>query len=331
MWTRSDLKYQAKENLRGKYWQAFAVSLLVSLLTSGSGTFSWSFSAGDFNIFGNGSSFRPWHGEPFSGDFSFNMPFDSFFGSNIFILVLLIGLFAGLIALAYSIFIAPVIQVGGNRWFSRNRESQATPAIGQLFHTFRYGNFLPVVGSMFWMNLFLFLWGLLAFIPTILVTFFAVARMINLQVFRQNITEEMLGQFLWEAMPLIVFWVIGSIAFSIPAIIKSYSYRMTPWILGDNPKIGYKRALKLSMGLTSGHKFNMFILDLSFIGWFLLGVIACGIGVFFVLPYYAAVQAELYATLRHNAVNQQLTSMEELGFIPVQQHGSPRQDVVAPD
>ncbi len=331
MWTRSGLKYQAKENLRGKYWKAFVVSLLVSLLTSGTGSYGWGFNFGDHNVFSRGSSFRPWHGEPFSGNFSFNMPFETFFDSRVIILLMLFGIFAGLIALAYSIFIAPVIEVGGNRWYSRSRESQATPSIGQLFYMFRYGNFLTVVGSMFWKNLFLFLWGLLALIPTAVLAVLAIARVISLQFFRQNMTEDMMERFLSEALLLFAVWIIGSIAFSIPVIIKSYSYRMTPWILGDNARIGYKRALKLSMSMTSGHKFDMFLLDLSFIGWFLLGILACGIGVIFVVPYYAAVQAELFATLRHNAVEQKLTSMEEMGFIPVNQRGNTRENIVIPD
>ena len=37
--------------------------------------------------------------------------------------------------------------------------------------------------------------------------------------------------------------------------------------------------------MTRGHKWNIFVLDLSFIGWFLLGILACGIGMFFVMPY----------------------------------------------
>ncbi len=108
-----------------------------------------------------------------------------------------------------------------------------------------------------------------------------------------------------------------SALFALPVLIKHYSYRMTPWILADNPQIGYKRTLTLSMQMTRGMKWELFVLDLSFIGWFLLGLIACGIGILFVAPYYQAAQAEAYAFLRKRAVDAGHCTMEELGFQPV--------------
>ena len=62
---------------------------------------------------------------------------------------------------------------------------------------------------------------------------------------------------------------------------------------------------------------DMFVLDLSFIGWFLLGLLACGVGVLFVVPYFQAVQAELFAKLRGISVDSGLSSMEEFGFVRV--------------
>ena len=320
MWTREDLKIRAKDQLRIKYWQAFAVTTLVAILGGSSGGINFNFNFGSVrNVFAGNQS-GSWHGNPFQGDFSFSNPFDFMFAGHIILLVLFFTVLFGLFAIAFGIFVSPVVHVGGNRWFSRSRESQATPNIGQVFYLFRSGYYLKVVGSMFWMNLFLFLWGLLAVIPTVVVSVFAISRMIGLGLLHQSvITQQMLEQLMWEALPLAIFWVFGSMLLSIPSIIKSYSYRLTPWILGDNPQIGYKEALKLSMRMTSGHKFDMFVLDLSFIGWFLLGLILCGVGIFFVFPYYTAVQAELYATLRYQAVEKNLTSMEALGFMKVEQ------------
>ena len=59
----------------------------------------------------------------------------------------------------------------------------------------------------------------------------------------------------------------------------------------------------------------MFVLDLSFIGWFILGLLACCVGILFVLPYYIATQAELYARLRTLAVEKNISSMEEFGYV----------------
>lgn len=98
----------------------------------------------------------------------------------------------------------------------------------------------------------------------------------------------------------------------IPGIIKSYAYRMVPYILADNPNIGYKRSVTLSRQMTRGHKLRMFILDLSFVGWYILGFLALIVGILFVMPYVNATQAELYLVLRQNAIDKGLTNSEEL-------------------
>ncbi len=105
----------------------------------------------------------------------------------------------------------------------------------------------------------------------------------------------------------------------VPGIIKSFAYSMVPFILADNPGIGYKRALELSNDMTRGHKLRMFVLALSFLGWIFLGILALGIGVLFVLPYINATNVQLYRTLRQSAVEKGLTTREELNLdYPIQ-------------
>ncbi|MDF2612996.1 MAG: hypothetical protein K0S71_782 [Clostridia bacterium] len=108
---------------------------------------------------------------------------------------------------------------------------------------------------------------------------------------------------------LVFLWTLLLI---VPGIIKSYAYSMVPYILADNPQIDYKKAIDLSNKMTMGEKLNMWVLDLSFIGWYLLGALACGIGVIFVTPYDNATKAELYVTLRRKALQNGLFSYEEL-------------------
>lgn len=108
---------------------------------------------------------------------------------------------------------------------------------------------------------------------------------------------------------LIFLW---SLLLIIPGIIKSYAYSMVPYILADNPNIGATRALELSTEMTAGHKFDMFVLDLSFIGWYFLGTLALGFGVLFVMPYENATNAELYLILRQEAIAARMTSYDEL-------------------
>lgn len=73
---------------------------------------------------------------------------------------------------------------------------------------------------------------------------------------------------------------------------------MVPYILSEEPDLEADDAIRRSMDMTRGHKWNMFVLDLSFIGWYILGALMLGIGIFFVHPYYEATYTQLYDTLR---------------------------------
>ncbi len=85
----------------------------------------------------------------------------------------------------------------------------------------------------------------------------------------------------------------------IPGIVKSYAYRMVPYILSEEPGLEADEAIRKSMDMTQGEKMNMFVLDLSFLGWYILGALLLGIGIFFVHPYYEATYAQLYDTLKN--------------------------------
>ena len=86
----------------------------------------------------------------------------------------------------------------------------------------------------------------------------------------------------------------------VPGVVKRYSYRMVPYILADDPTIGAGDAITLSRKMMRGHKWNTFVLDLSFIGWDLLSILTLGLlGVFYVNPYQFSTDAELYQALRN--------------------------------
>ena len=92
---------------------------------------------------------------------------------------------------------------------------------------------------------------------------------------------------------------LWSLLLIIPGIIKSYEYRMIPYILGDEPDISMEEAFRRSKELMTGNKWHSFLLDLSFIGWILLSILTCGILlIFYVNPYIAATDADLYLTLK---------------------------------
>lgn len=94
-----------------------------------------------------------------------------------------------------------------------------------------------------------------------------------------------------------LYSLLWTLLFIIPGIIKSYEYRFVPYILTENPNLTANEIISKSRDMTYGHKMDMFVLDLSFIGWSLLGMLFCGIGIFFVIPYIDATIAKLYNVL----------------------------------
>jgi len=95
-----------------------------------------------------------------------------------------------------------------------------------------------------------------------------------------------------------LFTMLWSLLLIIPGVVKSYSYSMAMYILADNPGMGAKDAINLSKKMTEGHKMELFVLDLSFIGWILLSAITLGIGLIWVVPYINATRANVYEQLK---------------------------------
>ena len=99
-----------------------------------------------------------------------------------------------------------------------------------------------------------------------------------------------------------IYLFLWSLLFIFPVFIKSYSYRLVPYILSENPEMKPKEAITLSRQLMKGQKWRAFVLDLSFIGWDLLAVLTLGlVGLFYSNPYLSATRAELYKAIRYGA------------------------------
>ncbi len=95
-----------------------------------------------------------------------------------------------------------------------------------------------------------------------------------------------------------LYVLLWSLLFIIPGVIKEYSYAMTPFILADHPELTATRAIELSEQLMDGHKTDLFILDLSFIGWNILAMFTLNLGNLAVNPYKNAARAAFYRQLQ---------------------------------
>lgn len=232
-WNRTLLKTNAKKVLAGSYWQVFLATLVASLLGGGFSTVY------NFVVnFGVASS------DPYEAIYTLRN-------------TLVIG---GLLSALFAVFVINPILVGLKRYLMENRAG--FPPFSSLFSVFQdKTQYLNVVKVMFQMDLEIFLWSLLCFVP---------------------------------------------------GIYKSYQYYYVPYLLAENPYMTYTRAKQLSVAMTNDEKMEIFVLELSFIGWNLLGAMLCGIGTLFVAPYINATFAELYASARAKAFSLGVTDETEL-------------------
>ena len=98
---------------------------------------------------------------------------------------------------------------------------------------------------------------------------------------------------------LIVLKVFAwSLLFVIPGIVKAYAYSMAYYIKLDHPDYGWKACIDASRQMMDGHKWEKFVLDLSFLGWIIVGSLCLGVGTLWVTPYMEAANAQFYEYVR---------------------------------
>ena len=89
----------------------------------------------------------------------------------------------------------------------------------------------------------------------------------------EGYNKELFSRVLTTTLLYYVYVFLWSLLLLIPGCIKSYSYAMTPYILKDNPEMKNNAAIEESMRMMDGHKLELFLLDLSFIGWAILSIL----------------------------------------------------------
>ena len=228
MLNSKELRAKAWESLKGKYWMAFAVVLVLGLLSSfGSPLITLGQKLVDLVTMV----------EPSEMDDTMKLGALVVLGSASVI---------SIIGFLISVFVDSAATVGLCNYFIKNTDSK--PSFKDAFSGFRvrYGR---NVGTLLLLAIKLVLWTCL---------------------------------------------------FVIPGIIKSYEYAIIPYILADDPEISSKDAFKKAKEMMKGNKWRLFQLELSFIGWAILCVLTFGIGVFFLIPYVNAANAEFYVELKNN-------------------------------
>ncbi len=94
-----------------------------------------------------------------------------------------------------------------------------------------------------------------------------------------------------------IFTLLWTLLFVIPGIIAAYRYSQAFFLLAEDPEIGVMEAIRQSKQMMIGHKWEYFVLELSFIGWAILASF-CLIGMLWLAPYMNVTYANYYLNLR---------------------------------
>lgn len=104
-----------------------------------------------------------------------------------------------------------------------------------------------------------------------------------------------------------IYIILWTLLFIIPGIIAQMKYSQVWFIMAEDNEISGNDALKKSKEMMDGFKMQYFLLALSFIGWILLAMLTCGIGLLWVVPYIQTSYAKFYEALKeHHAQNHNL-------------------------
>lgn len=113
-----------------------------------------------------------------------------------------------------------------------------------------------------------------------------------------NVPLKNYSHYVWGMLLMGIKIFLWTLLLFIPGIIKYFSYAMTPYILVEHPELSASEAIRTSKLMMKGHKFDLFYLYLTFIGWFLLSLLTAGIGLLWLTPYVRTAVAAFYADLK---------------------------------
>lgn len=221
---------------------------------------------------------------------------------------IVVSLVLSVFSLALSFFALNPLGVGMNRYFMESRNFKSD--FSTMFYGFTGGRYWKTVKVTALMTVKILLWSCMLSVPVMI--------LYGVWAFMNPAQIGAGGAAVVTLLALVLMF---------PGIIKTYEYSMILYLVAENPNLETKRYFALSKAMTDGEKMSIFVLGLSFIGWELLGLLACGVGTWFVVPYVRATHAELYALLRAKAFSLGFSDSAELpDFLPPAPpvYGAPR-------
>lgn len=114
--------------------------------------------------------------------------------------------------------------------------------------------------------------------------------------------------FLWNIV-LVLLW---SLMLIVPGIIKAISLSMSFLILADNPTVSVPKAMVLSEKMTEGHKKDLFLIGLSFLGWILFTLVSFMLASFVTVPYVMTSYALVYEQLKEESIKKGVIAEDDI-------------------
>ena len=205
----------------------------------------------------------------------------------------IIPLLGGLVSIAWIIVSIP-LYYGFQIMFLRVSRG-VTMDFKNVFDGFQ--EFGRVWITTLWIWLFMFCWWLVAIIPIgimagLMMPIFSSANFID------GIPD-----------PSVLLWILGFlivVAIAIlPPLIAWLSYSMSYFILHDNPNMKPYDAVRRSVFIMRGYRIKISYLYLRFTGWYILCILTCGIGFFWLIPYISMSKAHFYRTIKNRTNNKE--------------------------
>lgn len=280
---RAVVKQQARNIIKGKFFYLFLVTLIVSVLTGLTYSFDFDVKNNDFELFRDNRGNHSYENDSdYFNDFDYDNPIENFEFNS----------------------------------FRSDKEITKLSAFDYLddIDTGFKLNQLSVVKGIIFAPLLITMAGM----------YLALVRRNQNEEF--NLGTELGGIFknsfnntyLKKLATVLLRNVIMSaltLLFFVPGIIFAYSSYFTNEIMSDNPNLKPMEAIKLSKKIVKGNRTELFVLDLSFIAWYLLCVVTVGLGCIYVLPYVYTTKALYYENFRMRALQEgRITTDDFLSF-----------------
>ncbi|MCQ2589639.1 MAG: DUF975 family protein [Treponema sp.] len=201
-----------------------------------------------------------------------------------------------------SIFVTPIIGFATLRIFIKMSQSPEPVTFTDYIKGFNY--WIRATLTTLWKELWLFIWLLLVFpfiiVGSIVVTFITLPFAGNEAAFSEQLHT-----------PTLILTFIALVFIFIICVIKSLQYSMTTYIVAEQEKCKITNALKISIKITKGHLWDLFVLRLSFLGWNLLSLITLNISTLWTEPYFKMTIVNTYHALLKEAFEKNLIYVED--------------------